>query len=162
APPDVVPVGESELDITIQTDSSEAITLQDIRVRTISRASAAPAGFVMTVPCQGCGAQIFTRPFQVNLDSAQPLLKPLENIRGFPYEVSLTDVEVFNLDLKNNGCDCTFDLELDWVARGRPGQTILDNGGRHFRMVGPAGLPHYEWRLDDRGGSHFNQLPPVV
>ncbi|MBV1850120.1 hypothetical protein [Catellatospora tritici] len=143
-----VPAGQSQLNVTVQTDSAEAIILEEIRVRVLDRRELKPAdGFVVTMPCLQCGGGVIPRPFQVTLDDAEPVLRPLENARGFPYEVSLTDVEVFNLDLRDNACDCTFDLVLEWVSQGRHGSTVLDNGGAHFRMVGPAGLDHYRLGL---------------
>ncbi|MDI1462953.1 hypothetical protein QEZ54_18405 [Catellatospora sp. KI3] len=155
-----VPAGQTQLDVTVQTDSAESVILEALRVRVLHRGQSSPAdGFVVTMPCGDCGGSVITRPFQVRLDDAEPVLRPLQNSRNFPYEVSLTDVEVFTLDLRDNACDCTFDLVLEWVAKGRHGETVLDNEGRHFRMVGPAGLAHYALSLSEQGELRLPEAP---
>lgn len=93
-----------------------------------------------------------TRLFLVNLDDeipeAVPFISDLTQNKPelpptFPFKVSDSDPEYFNVEFSTPRCDCRFRLELDWVADGRRGTTTIDDHGKPFRVVGNRDLPEY-------------------
>ncbi|MEW2301554.1 serine protease [Streptomyces sp. NPDC006655] len=141
--------GPLVLDITNQTSSKEAVILSGIHILVRRRSPAPTSG--ITVQYSGCGGAVIVRYFSVDLDAAQP--KVVAEAGGgadghappvrFPFSITPGDPEIFELTATGTQ-DCTFDIEIDWIAAGRPGKTILDNHGKHFRQLRVAkNLPNY-------------------
>ncbi|WP_189317782.1 hypothetical protein [Streptomyces brasiliensis] len=115
-------------------------------------------GTGITVSRGECGGGVSKRRFDVNLAATPPtfVAKPaVDDFTGqvtsptvdFPYKISLTDPEVFELDVtKACAGDCTFTVVLDWVADGKKGTSVLDNHGHSFRSINASSRPRY--RLD--------------
>ncbi|MFD4613058.1 serine protease [Streptomyces sp. NPDC058440] len=142
---DRVPAKKAVITITVQSDSGESVLLTGLQVLVRKRNPDPARGVLVYGHCGGCGSGATVRYFQTSLDDAQPAVVPMENgkspVNDFPYKVSLVDPEYFALVLGDKGCDCTFDLRLNWVAGGKTGHTLLDDHGKHFRMTGTAGIP---------------------
>lgn len=153
--PGVKAAGSGEVELTLQTDSAEAITITGLDITMVSRKPNLTSGLIYHSVCVDCGATVTVRPFKADIDQQAPQISPIQtNVTtatpaaagravGFPYQVSLVDTEVFAIVVSDKGCDCVFDLDLQWVARGKRGHTLLDNDGTHFEIVGTDGLPAY-------------------
>jgi hypothetical protein len=140
--PGTVPVTPS-VEISIQTSSDDEILIAGLRVVMRSRHPSDPrAGLVVEQGCGGCGGASSARYFDTDLDSAAPVVKS-EGARATYYHISKDDSEVFVLNFADATYDCVFDLELDWVAHGKNGETLLDNNGKHFHIAGSSGHPWY-------------------
>ncbi|MEU9192594.1 hypothetical protein [Streptomyces hundungensis] len=61
----------------------------------------------------------------------------------FSYKISPGDPEVFELTVDNTTCFCAFAVELDWVADGKAGKTVLDDGGTGFLSASAPTIPAY-------------------
>lgn len=68
--------------------------------------------------------------------------------KDFPFRVSSSDVEVFDLDAHVEGHDVSWYLELEWSSGGRTGTLRVDEGGEPFRTSSIAGRPEYYYRYD--------------
>ncbi|MGW3118510.1 hypothetical protein ACWDBW_15465 [Streptomyces sp. NPDC001107] len=126
-------LGPVAVDITSQTSSKEAVLLVGMRVLDLQRKAPPTTG--IAVADGGCGAGVDVRPFWADLDKSDPLIIAKAAAHppvSFPYKISSSDPEVFKLTLENTTCFCAFAVEIDWVAAGKAGRTILDNGGRGF------------------------------
>ena len=157
-----IPEGEgASIEITNQTPSDEAIVLTGLRVKVLRR-TLAPASGILVAPdammCGGGGGGITPRPFNVDLGANPPLIvaEPLAGGPGeskppvsFPFPISQSDPEVFQLNLQDIPGECTFIVQVTWVAAGQPGQTTLSNHGEGFRVIGPdSALPLYQYGTD--------------
>jgi hypothetical protein len=67
----------------------------------------------------------------------------------FPYTVSSSDPEAFVVTVFTQYCDCTWDLELDWVSGNKFGKSVIDDQGRPFETTGVAHLPWIGWIMPD-------------
>ncbi|MFC8537053.1 helix-turn-helix domain-containing protein [Streptomyces sp. NPDC057249] len=146
--------GSMKLELTVQGTSAQAVVLTGLRVQVLSRrAPVRQPAFSMG---DGCGSGIEPQSFDVDLDDSRPALKPVAGKQGdetvpakdFPFRVSSSDVEVFDLDAHVEGHDVSWYLELDWSSGGRTGTLRVDDGGRPFRTSSIAGRPEYYYRHD--------------
>ncbi|OKJ70584.1 helix-turn-helix domain-containing protein [Streptomyces sp. CB02460] len=146
--------GAMKLELTVQGTSAQAVVLTGLRVKVLSqRAPVRQAAFSMG---EGCGSGIEPQSFDVDLDDSRPALKPVAGQQGdetvpakdFPFRVSSSDVEVFDLDAHVEGHDVSWYLELDWSSGGRTGTLRVDEGGKPFRTSSIAGRPEYYYRYD--------------
>ncbi|MEU5715311.1 helix-turn-helix transcriptional regulator [Streptomyces sp. NPDC020403] len=146
--------GDMLLELTLQGMSREAVVLKDLHVRVVGREPAlAWSAFSMG---EGCGSGITPQTFDIDLDENLPRSRPVAGQRGdvvvpakdFPYRVSSTDVEVFNLDAHVEGHDVTWYLELEWSSGGRSGTLRIDDNGKPFRTSSLTGRPEYLYQPD--------------
>nr|WP_203600054.1 helix-turn-helix transcriptional regulator [Streptomyces sp. SID9727] len=146
--------GAMKLELTVQGTSAQAVVLTGLRVKVLSqRAPVQQPAFSMG---EGCGSGIEPQSFDVDLDDSRPALKPVAGKQGdetvpakdFPFRVSSSDVEVFDLDAHVEGHDVSWYLELDWSSGGRTGTLRVDDGGKPFRTSSIAGRPEYYYRYD--------------
>ncbi|MFJ9059905.1 helix-turn-helix domain-containing protein [Streptomyces sp. NPDC102409] len=146
--------GDMKLELTVQGTSGEAVVLNGLHVRVLGRdAALARSAYSMG---NGCGSGITPQSFEIDLDDSRPRSKPVAGTEGdtvvpakdFPYRVSSTDVEVFNLDAHVEGHDVTWYLELEWTSGGRSGVLRVDDGGKPFRTSGLTARPEYYYRSD--------------
>ena len=63
--------------------------------------------------------------------------------KDFPFRVTSTDVEVFDLDAHVEGHDVSWYLELEWSSGGRDGTLRIDDGGKPFRTSSIKARPQY-------------------
>ncbi|WP_069174529.1 helix-turn-helix domain-containing protein [Streptomyces griseus] len=146
--------GDMLLELTLQGTSREAVVLKDLHVRVVGREPA------LTWPAfsmgDGCGSGITPQTFDIDLDENLPRSRPVAGQHGdvvvpakdFPYRVSSTDVEVFDLDAHVEGHDVTWYLELEWSSGGRSGTLRIDDNGKPFRTSSLTGRPEYRYRPD--------------
>ncbi|MYW08300.1 helix-turn-helix domain-containing protein [Streptomyces sp. SID2563] len=146
--------GSMKLELTVQGTSAQAVVLTGLRVKVLSqRAPVQQTAFSMG---EGCGSGIEPQSFDVDLDDSRPALRPVAGKQGdetvpaknFPFRVSSSDVEVFDLDAHVEGHDVSWYLELDWSSGGRTGTLRVDEGGKPFRTSSIAGRPEYYYRYD--------------
>ncbi|TJZ94870.1 hypothetical protein [Actinacidiphila oryziradicis] len=157
-------VGQGTIDITNQTSSNEAVLLTGLHVLVRHRQPAPTTGIV--VGDGQCGAAQAVRPFTTDLDKPGPVAIAQPDPGGpndpghppvtFPFKISPGDPEVFELTAKDTTCDCAIAVEIDWVAAGKAGKTILDNGGHGFSVLAAPDLPAYQL-----GGPHNDKLVPA-
>lgn len=145
--------GDMMLELTLQGASREAVVLKGLHVRVVSREPALAWGAYSMG--EGCGSGITPQSFDIDLDDGQPHTQPVAGQDGgavvpakdFPYRVSSTDVEVFNLDAHVEGHDVTWYLELEWSSGDRSGTLRVDDNGEPFRTSSIAERPQYlYWR----------------
>ncbi|MEV6742365.1 helix-turn-helix transcriptional regulator [Streptomyces sp. NPDC051104] len=156
-------LGPSVIDITSQTASAEAVLMTGIKVFVLHRAPLPTSG--ITVDDGQCGEVQAVRPFTTDLNRPQPVLiaKPDPGGPGdpghppvkFPFRISRTDPEVFEITTSGN-CDCRYAFEVDWVAAGKSGSTVVGAANGGLRVLGGAHVPAY--KLAD--GS-YNKIVPV-
>ncbi|MCX4448523.1 helix-turn-helix domain-containing protein [Streptomyces sp. NPDC058369] len=146
--------GGMRLELTVQGTSPQAVVLNSLRVKVLSqRAPVQQPAFSMG---EGCGSGIEPQSFDVDLDDSRPTLTPVAGKQGdevvpakdFPFRVSSSDVEVFDLDAHVEGHDVSWYLELEWSSGGRTGTLRVDDGGKPFRTSSIAGRPQYYYRYD--------------
>lgn len=105
---------------------------------------------------EGCGSGITPQSFDIDLDDSRPTLTPVAGRQGdkrvppkdFPFRVSSTDVEVFDLNAHVDGHDVSWYLELEWSSGGREGTLRIDDGGKPFRTSSIKTRPQYLYRHD--------------
>jgi hypothetical protein len=141
-----VPHSTTEVDLVVQGRSAAQVTLLDLRVRVVGRHPAV-SGTLFELEGGDPGA---FRAVTVDLDTEPPTLGSFfddhiipgnvpayerQPIR-FPYRVSLSDAETFEVVAHANTCDCEWVIELTWAAEGRTGTKTIDDAGKPFRLSG--------------------------
>ncbi|MFF8696030.1 helix-turn-helix domain-containing protein [Streptomyces sp. NPDC015144] len=146
--------GSMQLEVTVQGKSEQAVVIKRIHVRTVSRKAPLPwSAYSMG---EGCGSGITPQSFDVDLDDNLPVLRPVagekegERVppKNFPFRVSSTDVEVFDLKVHVEGHDVGWFLELEWSSGGRTGLLRIDDAGKPFRTSSIQARPTYMYRYD--------------
>ncbi|MDO0926639.1 helix-turn-helix transcriptional regulator [Streptomyces sp. TG1A-8] len=151
--------GQQMLALTVQGTGRATVVLEELHVRVVGKsAPLAWNDFVMGV---GCGGDVGTAAFGVDLDAGRPVVSPGTGQRDFPYKVSESDPEVFYVFANARAHDVSWYLELDWSSGDRRGTVRVDDGGRPFRTSGNAGRPAYTQPL---GASEWgrDEYDPVV
>lgn len=133
--------------ITLQGTGKDAVVLEGLHARVDS--TQAPLAWNAYATGVGCGGDVATRSFGVDLGAGSPTLTPVGGQRDFPYKVSRTDAEVFYVKADVGQHDVRWHLELQWSSGGRHGTLRIDDQGRPFRTSGSAGRPSYQQPLGD-------------
>ncbi|OHV33169.1 hypothetical protein CC117_23635 [Parafrankia colletiae] len=136
--------------ITVQGTTEAQVILTDLKVRVVRR-DPPLAGRTLQAPCGGSSAY---RWLHVDLDAEPPRAvyvedsesvdgEPDENLQPieFPYEVSLTDAEVFLIMATTEECDCRWTVELSWSSQSRTGTISIGDDGEPFRTTGIKNAP---------------------
>ncbi|MEU7132728.1 helix-turn-helix transcriptional regulator [Streptomyces sp. NPDC046261] len=152
-----VAAGEQFLEITLQGTGKDTVVLEGLDVRV--RGTKAPLAWNSYVMGVGCGGDVSTKSFGVDLDSPRPVVTPVAGQRDFPYKVSESDPEVFYVKAGVKRHDVSWDLELRWSSGGRRGVLRLDDRGRPFRTSGAEGRPVYAQPLGSTRG--WEPFPPA-
>ncbi|MER5942270.1 helix-turn-helix transcriptional regulator [Streptomyces sp. NPDC001928] len=149
-----VSAGEQLLTLTVQGTGEETVVVDGLKVRVVGK-DTPPAwnDYVMGV---GCGGNVPTRPFTVALDGARPTVVAGSGQRDFPFKVSESDPEVFEVTADASAYDVRWYLELAWSSGDRKGTLVVDDGGKPFRTSGNNGRPAYEFPL---GGQKWLNSP---
>ncbi|MFI6385459.1 helix-turn-helix domain-containing protein [Streptomyces sp. NPDC050658] len=142
--------GEQLVEVTVQGMGEDTVVLQDMNVRVQSTGS--PLDWNNYEMGVGCGGNVSTKSFGVDLDDGQPDLTPKAGQRDFPYKVSESDPEVFYVKANVEAHDVRWYLELKWSSGKRHGVLRVDDQGKPFRTSGREGRPTYGWPL---GGSKW-------
>jgi hypothetical protein len=111
----------------------EAWTMRAVQLRAIRpvvRARRPPRRACLAPP--RIGGIIEPRPFTVDFDDDNPILQALGV--DFPFKVSATDIEQFDITPRVTTGEVAWHLELDWICEGRRGTTITDDDGKPFEI----------------------------
>lgn len=148
---------QTMVQISVQGPSSTAVVLKALRVRVVGRGTpGAGSAYAMD---QGCGSELTSRRFTVNLDADRPIAhrgngtddKSAEPAVHFPFRVSAEDPEVLLVDATTQTYDARWYLELDWSSQGRNGTIRIDDHGRPFRTTGIKGMPRFWYGTNEAG-----------
>ncbi|MFB9522383.1 helix-turn-helix transcriptional regulator [Streptomyces cremeus] len=154
-----VSADEQLVALTLQGRTKETVVLEALHVRVVR--SGAPLPWNRYAAGVGCGGNVDTKSFAVDLDAGRPVTVPHAGQRDFPYKISETDPEVFYVKAKARTHDVSWYLELEWSSGDRHGVQRIDSHGKPFRTSGSAGRPEYvhplgssawEKPLDEGGG----------
>ncbi|GAA5002797.1 helix-turn-helix domain-containing protein [Streptomyces siamensis] len=138
------------LALTVQGTGKATVVLEALHVRVVHKGSPLPWNdYAMGV---GCGGNVSTKSFGVDLDNGRPSVVPQHGQRDFPYKVSESDPEVFYVMAHARAHDVGWYLELEWSSGTRHGTVRIDDRGKVFRTSGNAGRPAYDYPL---GGSEW-------
>lgn len=102
------------------------------------------------------------RRFETDLDDPEPSIVPQASttemstgakdgsdvFRGFPYKISQSDPEVFQLTARTTNCSCSWRAELDWTVSGESGTTPITIGSTPFRTAASDGAEKLYYRPD--------------
>ncbi|MEU4209717.1 hypothetical protein AB0F13_06905 [Streptomyces sp. NPDC026206] len=145
-----VAAGEQFIEITLQGTGKDTVVLEGLTVRV--QGTKAPLAWNAYAMGVGCGGDVSTKSFGVDLDSARPVVTPGAGQRDFPYKVSESDPEVFYVKADARQHDVKWYLELQWSSGGRRGVLRLDDRGRPFRTSGAEARPTYQQPLGPTRG----------
>lgn len=149
---------ESQIELTVQGRSREAVVLRALHVRKVG-GDRGPLPWKVYSTGGGCGGGIVPASFSVNLDAQRPLVKAVPGERedrptpaiDFPISVSAVDPRVLRVNARTTGCDCSYYLELEWSSGDRHGTTrIGDRGTRPFRTSATEGRRDHLYAGPDR------------
>ncbi|MFJ6185600.1 helix-turn-helix domain-containing protein [Streptomyces sp. NPDC092295] len=142
--------GGQFIELTVQGKSSDTVVLNALRVKIVKTDAPLPwTDYAMGV---GCGGNVGTKSFAVNLDAARPSTVPKAGQRDFPYKVSESDPEVYYVSATATARDVSWYLELEWTSGDRRGTLRVDDNGKPFRTSGSEGRPSYDYPL---GGTEW-------
>lgn len=135
--------GGQFIEVTVQGTGSETVVLQGLHVRVQS--TAAPLAWNDYRTGVGCGGNVSTKRFGVDLDDGEPVAQPVSGQRDFPYKVSESDPEVFYVKASAEAHDVRWYLEVEWSSGTRHGVMRVDDQGKPFRTSGNTGRTSYGW-----------------
>ena len=150
-----VEAGDTKIQLTIRGGSSNAVVLQELRVRAVGQDPPVRGTAQNGAPC---GGPLGIRPYAVNLDDARPVavavLRPPSDFDddapvSFPYKVTHADPEVIRLVASTDRCDCRWIIELVYVDGDEQHVMRIDNAGKPFRTTA---LPESAGSGDSPGG----------
>ncbi|MER5969670.1 transcriptional regulator, partial [Streptomyces sp. NPDC002055] len=147
---DAVSAGDQLVELTVQGTGKDTVVVQGLDVHVVS--SRAPLDRNVYSMGVGCGGDVVTRSFGVDLDAGRPQTSPRDGQRDFPYKVSESDPEVFYVLAGTQTHDVSWYLELRWSSGDRQGTVRIDDHGKPFRTSGTGGSPHYDYPL---GGNEW-------
>jgi hypothetical protein len=146
--------GRQMLALTVQGTGKATVVLEALHVRVVEKsAPLARNDYAMGV---GCGGDVETTSFEVDLDAGRPSVSPRAGQRDFPYKVSEADPEVFYVLADARTHNVSWYLELDWSSGDEQGVVRVDDKGNPFRTSGNVGRPAYNYPL---GSSEWGRDP---
>ncbi|MFI9629499.1 helix-turn-helix domain-containing protein [Streptomyces sp. NPDC052042] len=142
------------IELTVQGTSRQPVVLNALHVRQVSKK--APLPWSVYATSLGCGSGVTPQSFDIDLDDDRPRTRPVPGQRGdtvipakdFPFKVSSTDVEVFDLKVHVEAHEVSWYLELEWSSGGRSGTLRIDDGGKPFRVSAIKTRPQYSYWYD--------------
>ncbi|MEU1145971.1 helix-turn-helix domain-containing protein [Streptomyces sp. NPDC005863] len=140
------------VEVTVQGVGRQPVVLERMNVRVQS--TGAPLAWNNYQMHTGCGGDVSTKSFAVDLDDSAPRAAPEHGQRDFPYKISETDPEVFYISANAEAHDVRWYLELEWSSGERHGVTRIDDQSKPFRTSGSAGRPTYGW---PPGATHWER-----
>jgi hypothetical protein len=132
------PDGDSLVRINIQSTTSQAVIITDLRIEVVERRPA-PSATLFDL-CPTCSS-ITPGNFIADLDDPTVDVKPRYNrstskdTADFPHSVTAKDVEVIDLLSYTETCDCLWNLYLDWTSQGKSGTVLVNEKNKPFRTV---------------------------
>ncbi len=154
--------GELKLELAATGKSQDAVVITGIDVRVVGRQT--PLDWTAYSMGSGCGGVIEPQSFDIDLDAAQPVTKPVAGqqadgkvpARDFPFKVSTSDPEVFDLNVHTETHDVSWYLEVSWSSGDRSDKIRVDDHGKPFHTSAIKGRPAYEYRLDTNVWDHLD------
>ncbi|WP_246102848.1 helix-turn-helix domain-containing protein [Streptomyces piniterrae] len=143
---------EQTVALTVQGTGKDTVVLEALHVRIMSKAE--PLAWKDYSMGVGCGGNVTTKSFDVNLDAGSPTTEPTHGQRDFPYKVSESDPEVFYVSAHTSARDVRWDLTLEWSSGSRHGTVRIDDHGTPFRTSANADRPGYDYPL---GGGKWDK-----
>ncbi|MEU9997440.1 helix-turn-helix transcriptional regulator [Streptomyces sp. NPDC050848] len=134
--------GDHMLALTVQGTGKQTVVVEALHVRVEKKG--APLAWNDYSMGVGCGGDVATKSFAVDLDSPRPDISPVAGQRDFPYKVSESDPEVFYVTARAQAHDVSWYLELDWSSGKQRGTVRIDDNGKPFRTSGNVGRPGYD------------------
>ncbi|WP_371660531.1 helix-turn-helix domain-containing protein [Streptomyces sp. NBC_00280] len=146
--------GRQMLALTVQGTGKATVVLEALHVRVVEKS--APLAWTDYAMGVGCGGDVETTSFEVDLDAGRPSVSPRAGQRDFPYKVSESDPEVFYVFADARTYNVSWYLELDWSSGDEQGVVRVDDRGNPFRTSGNVGRPAYTYPL---GSSEWGRDP---
>ncbi|MER7954053.1 helix-turn-helix domain-containing protein [Streptomyces sp. NPDC096030] len=151
---DGVDAGHMYLELTATGRTDAAVVITGLHVRVVERGE--PLDRTAYSMGEGCGGGVTPQTFDIDLDAAHPAARPIAGQDGdrtvpakdFPFKVSTSDPQVFNLDVHTEGHVVTWYLELEWSDGERHGKVVVDDGGKPFRTSAMEGEKRYGYQYD--------------
>ncbi|MFD5394337.1 helix-turn-helix domain-containing protein [Streptomyces sp. NPDC127097] len=140
--------GEQRVALTVQGTGKETVVLEALHVRVVAKG--APLAWNDYSMGVGCGGNVETKSFDIDLDNGSPTVSVKNGQRDFPYKISESDPEVFYVTAHTKAHDVRWDLALDWSSGNRHGTVHIDNRGAPFRTSADVGRPGYDYPLGGR------------
>ncbi|MFE2868344.1 helix-turn-helix domain-containing protein [Embleya sp. NPDC059259] len=147
--------GEQTVALTVQGRDRDTVVLEALHVRIAGKS--APLAWNDYAMGVGCGGEVNTKSFDIDLDKGSPTLTGKNGQREFPYKVSASDPEVFYVTVHTKAHDVRWDLTLDWSSGDRRGTLRIDNKGLPFRTSADVRRPGYDYPL---GGGEWVEREP--
>ncbi|MDX2561719.1 helix-turn-helix transcriptional regulator [Streptomyces sp. TX20-6-3] len=142
---DAVPAGDQLLRLTVQGTGKQTVVLEALHVRVVSKKM--PLAWNDYVMGVGCGGEVSTKAFAVDLDAGRPTAVPVGGQRTFSYKTSESDPVIFNVAARAQAHDVSWYLELVWSSGEEHGTLRVDDDGRPFRTSGNLARPAYAYPL---------------
>jgi len=142
------------LSMTLQGKATAAVVLERLVVHVVARRPPITAGAAYFVDT-GCGGGVSPRLFEVDLDTDPSVAVPREGVddaqnpipaMSFPFKISSTDPEVFQVYAYAMRCDCSWYLDLAWTYDGRTSMIKIDDNGQPFRTAGVDRLSQFSYQ----------------
>ena len=129
--------------IVMRGRSDSPVILDNLQVDVVNSGPPLSGTFV-TYFGQGAGQPV--RYFEINLDRQPPTVKQLTKGKPttpFPYEVSKSEVEVFDIYAYALRHDVRWRLRLDYTSADKQGSMTFDDHGQPFETTAPADAPFW-------------------
>jgi len=165
-----VVAGQSEVEVSIQGESSRTITLTRIAFDVERRKR--PRGATFRNPC---GGPAYGRTVVVDLDRRPPAIvastEDPEGLPGapdetgayrpirFPWAVSITDPLLLRIYARTAKCLCIWRAEIVWRSGEHSGTLRIDNGGLGYSVAGTDGVPRYSNGGPSEGWGRYSTQP---
>ncbi|WUH92105.1 helix-turn-helix domain-containing protein [Streptomyces sp. NBC_00433] len=127
--------------LTVQGTGADTVVLEALHADVVTKG--APLAW-NDYSMSGCGGNVDTKSFDVDLDSGSPAVTVKNGQRAFPYKVSESDPEVFYVTAHTAAHDVRWNLTLEWSSGSRHGTIRIDDDGSSFRTSASVGRPRYE------------------
>ncbi|MFD5467387.1 helix-turn-helix domain-containing protein [Kitasatospora sp. NPDC127059] len=135
--------GEQEIALTVQGTGADTVVLEALHVRVTAKG--APLAWNDYSMGVGCGGEVDTKSFDIDLDRGSPVITVKGGQRDFPYKVSKSDPEVFYVVAHTKAHDVRWDLSVDWSSGDRHGTVQVDNRRTPFRTSANVNRPGYDY-----------------
>jgi hypothetical protein len=145
----------NSIEFVVEGNSTRVTILTGIRINLVSRTSLTSKTVLSSDPCGGPASP---RHFSVDLATTPPRVQALpetdmdadgnsvvvKEAVSFPFTVSETDPEIFNLEIESGPvCDCQWTATLLYTQAGQSYATVIDDGGKPFHAVPTDHLPDF-------------------
>ncbi|MDX3387592.1 helix-turn-helix transcriptional regulator [Streptomyces niveiscabiei] len=149
-----VSANQQVIGLTLQGTGSETVVLEALHVRILTKH--APLAWNVYGMGSGCGGNVETKSFAVDLDQGSPAVTVRGGQRDFPYKISESDPEVFYVKATTTAHDVRWDLTLDWSSGSRTGTVRISDAGTPFRTSADDGRDIWDYPL---GGNEWIRTP---